>query len=949
VASRDPGVREQALAFGPYLLLRSQKMLLENGRGVRLGNRALDLLIALAERAGEVVSKNELINYAWPDTFVEDSNLRVHVAALRKILGDGDEKGRYIINVAGRGYTFVAPVSFVDPPAGTVKSEPTSQDILPSLLTRVVGREQIIGDVSRQVALSRLVTIVGPGGVGKTTVSLAVAERLAETMRPRICFVDLSAIQDPSQVPSALATVVGISALTHDPIPSLIACLVDIRILFVLDNCEHVIANVTELVERILAATQMVRFLATSREPLLAQGEQVCNLPPLATPPDSSALPARRALKYPAVQLFVERAISSLDTFALTDSNALDVAAICRRLDGIPLAIELVAARVGRFGVDTLARKFGDELILTAKGRRTAGPRHQSLRATLDWSYDLLVPLEQALLRRLAVFRGAFSSEAAIAVAARDTDLDTDILDGLMSLVAKSLLITDVSGPTIRYRLLHVTRAYGTEKLEETGERNDSLRLHAEHIRRVLEGAIIEWEKVTRPDWLLRYGNLIDDVRAALDWAFAAGGNIELGAALTVASLPYGTQLSLIDEFKQRAQLALTHVAHVLPPQPMWELRLVNAYVTILVRTAAPDEAVRGAMNRAVALAKITGVASHMIEPFTVQAIYDIELGDYPAATEVMGRFETFAKSSDDVVSILFADRVGAQVYIITGDLARARLLSERVLRHPIRSVPLIYAQAPIDRQVSMRATLALALWLQGFPSQANALVAEGIQLAEADGPASICQILALSACTIAFWEGNLNSARRFTENLIDYARRHTLNRWLKLGLCYQSTLDFMLQSSKQGMAEPLDVQPGGPFQRHILATIHDRWIDPPTIDLAAKELCGFATAEVLRLHGERLVAEGAKGAALAEASFRSAIRVAQYQGSLAWELRATTSLARLLGSQGRSEKGAEELQAVLRRYTEGFETADVVKAKSLLEAVQSARPLNLTRVWDKE
>jgi predicted ATPase/DNA-binding winged helix-turn-helix (wHTH) protein len=928
------------MAFGPYLLLRSRKMLLENGREVRLGNRALDLLIALAERSGEIVSKNELIKYAWPDTFVEDSNLRVHVAALRKILGDGDEKSRYIINVPGRGYSFVAPVKLVNPPADTLKSEPTSQDILPSLLTRVVGRDQIIDDVSRQVTQFRLVTLVGPGGVGKTTVSLAVAERLAASIRPRICFVDLSAIQDPSQVPTALATVVGISALTHDPISSLIACLIDVRILFVLDNCEHVIGNVTELVERIIGAAPMVKFLATSREPLLAQGERVCNLPPLASPPDSDTLSARRALKYPAVQLFVERAISSLDSFALTDGNASDVAMICRRLDGIPLAIELVAARVGRFGVDTLARKFGDELLLTAKGRRTAGPRHQSLRATLDWSYDLLVPIEQALVRRLAVFRGAFSAESAIAVASRTANSDADVLDGLMSLVSKSLLITDVSGPTIRYRLLHVTRAYGTEKLEETGERQDTLRLHADHIRGVLEDAIVEWEKVTRTEWLLRYGSMIDDVRAALDWAFAPGGDIELGAALTAASLPYGTQLSLIEEFKQRAQLALTHVARIFPPQPLWELRLTNVYITILIRTAAPDEAVRGAMYRAVTLANLTGIASHMIEPFTVQAIYNLELGDYAAATEVMKQYEAFAKASDDVVAILFADRVGAQVYIITGDLARSRLLAERVLRNPIRSVPLIYAQAPIDRQVSMRATLALALWMQGFPEKANVVVAEGIELAEADGPASLCQILALSACTIAFWEGDLKSARRYTENLIDYARRNTLNRWLKLGLCYQATLDYMLESLTGHNAELLEVQPGGPFQRHILATIHDRWIDSPTTDQAEEHLCGFATAEILRLHGERLLSlDRPNHAALAEGAFRNAIRVAQEQGSLAWELRATTSLALLLRTQGRIVLAAKLLKAVYERFTEGFESSDLVKARSLIAELRSKQP----------
>jgi hypothetical protein len=326
-----------------------------------------------------------------------------------------------------------------------------------------------------------------------------------------------------------------------------------------------------------------------------------------------------------------------------------------------------------------------------------------------------------------------------------------------------------------------------------------------------------------------------------------------------------------------------------------------------------------------------------MIEPFTIQAIYNIELGEYAAAVEVVGRFETFAKASDDVVAILFADRVGAQVYIVAGDLSRSRLLAERVLRHPIRSVPLIYAQAPIDRQVSMRAILALTLWLQGFREQASVMVAEGIELAEADGPASICQILALSACTIAFWEEDLKTARRFTENLVDYARRHTLNRWLKLGLCYQATLDFMLQSPTWRTLEPLDAQPGGPFQRHILATIHDRWLDPPTLALAQKRLAGFATAEILRRSGERLLSsDDPNRAAMAEAAFRNSMRVAQDQGALAWELRAATSLALLLRAQGHSTAAAKTLRAVYGKFIEGFECADLRKAHSLLQELKS-------------
>ncbi len=214
-------------------------------------------------------------------------------------------------------------------------------------------------------------------------------------------------------------------------------------------------------------------------------------------------------------------------------------------------------------------------MLLTAKGRRTARSRHQSLRATLDWSYQLLAPVEQILLRRLSVFRGSFSAESAAAVAAGGLLAETGVLDGLMSLVGKSLLITDVGGMTIRYRLLHVTRAYGAEKLDEQGERYETLRRHADHFRLLLEGAIVEWERVTRPAWLLRYGTMIDDVRAALDWAFAPGGNIELGTALTVASLPFGFQLSLIDEFKQRAALALQHLADMVPARPVWELRII--------------------------------------------------------------------------------------------------------------------------------------------------------------------------------------------------------------------------------------------------------------------------------------------------------------------------------------------------------------------------------------
>jgi hypothetical protein len=510
-------------------------------------------------------------------------------------------------------------------------------------------------------------------------------------------------------------------------------------------------------------------------------------------------------------------------------------------------------------------------------------------------------------------------------------------MDGLMSLVAKSLLVADFGGSAIRYRLLYVTRAYGTEKLDELGERCDTLRLHAVYFRKVLESAQIAWERMTRPEWLGRYGGMIDDVRAALDWAFAPGGDIELGAALTVASLPYGSQLSLLDEFKLRTTSALKHLAQVVPAQTEWELRLMNAYVAILVRTGAPDEVVQAAMTRALALAKENGAVSHMIQPFTAQAIYNLELGNYTTAADVMGQFEKFAKNSDDVVAILSADRVGAQVYQFVGDFARSRLLAERVIRHPMQSVPLVYCQTPIDRQVSMRATLASILWLQGFSEQADIVASEGVELAEADAPASMCQVLALAACPLAFWRGDFKAARRFTENLLDYARRNTLHRWLKLGLCYQATLDFMLQSPKSRVLNVSDPMPLGPLQRHILSTIDKRWLDKDTLSLAERGLCGWATAEIMRASGElHLMSAIPNREATAEANFRASIQVAQDQGALAWELRATTSLALLLQSQGRNAKAASMLQVVYDKYSEGFESADVLNAHLLLEQLRT-------------
>jgi DNA-binding winged helix-turn-helix (wHTH) protein len=335
VVSADPDI-----SFGPFHLLPARQLLLEGAKPVRLGSRALSILIALVGRAGEFVSKDELIARVWPHTFVEEGNLRVHVAALRRALGDGQAGNRYIVNVPGRGYSFVAPVSRSE---GTLAARPIAVEPthnLPAPLARMVGRDDTVHALAAKLPLQRFITIVGPGGIGKTTVALAVAGALIASYKNAVRFVDLSPLADPLLVPSAVASELGLAILSGDPIPGLIAFLRDRQMLLVLDGCEHVIVAAAALAEEVIRNAPGVHILATSREPLRAEGEHVHRLPPLAAPVASASPTASEALSFPAVQLFVERAVAGLDGFELSDADAPIVADICRRLDGIALAIE---------------------------------------------------------------------------------------------------------------------------------------------------------------------------------------------------------------------------------------------------------------------------------------------------------------------------------------------------------------------------------------------------------------------------------------------------------------------------------------------------------------------------------------------------------------------------------------------------------------------------------
>lgn len=453
---------DAVLRFGPYAFHPRQRLILDGDRPLRMGGRALDILQVLVERAGNVVSKDELIAHVWPTSVVEEINLRVHIAALRRALGDGQNGQRYIVNIPLRGYSFIAPVQReLEGTLVSIETVQKHQHNLPARLTPVTGRDSVVGSVVRQLPVRRLMTLVGPAGIGKTTVALRVAELLLQHYRDGVWMVDLATLDDPSQLVDHLSRTLELDVGG--------AALVQRHALLVLDNCEHLLERCRAVVDDLLASAPRLSILATSREPLRAAGETLLRLPALTVPPPSALYSVAEAMGYSAVQLLVSRARARQQGFVLRQQDLKAAREICRRLDGLPLAIELAAAQIDALALVGVQAQLDNCFQLLSQGRRTAVPRHQNLKAALDWSYERLSPLEQTVLQRLAVFKMAFTLDAAIGVISCAVLRPTCLVEIVERLASKSLLSVEQGSGVTRYRFLNTTRTYALDKLEHSG------------------------------------------------------------------------------------------------------------------------------------------------------------------------------------------------------------------------------------------------------------------------------------------------------------------------------------------------------------------------------------------------------------------------------------------------------------------------------------------------
>ncbi|MEJ2735184.1 MAG: LuxR C-terminal-related transcriptional regulator [Anaerolineae bacterium] len=608
-------------------------------------------------------------------------------------------------------------------------------DNLPTQLTHFVGREQEAADIQQLLTEARLLTLAGPGGGGKTRLAIEVAATLADAYPDGIFWVELAPLTDGELVAPTVAAALNVRDQPGDPLDQVMAsCLADKRLLLLLDNCEHIIDACATLVDALLRTCPHLQCLATSREPLGVSGEVVYSVPPLALPeaellPEPGGPPVRpdtdliaRLAQVESVSLFVDRAASILPGFALTADNARPIARICRRLDGIPLAIELASARVNVLSLAQIGDRLEDRFGLLVSAQRTAvKPHHQTMRAAIDWSYDLLKPEEQTLLHRLAIFEAGCNLDMAEAVCSGGGIGQAEVLDLLSSLVTKSLLLSETVGRAqARYRLLDTIREYSLEKLTASGEEARLRDRHLDWFVERVEGTTAKLHGPYQQLWLAWLGGENDNLRAALRWALDSG-RIEAGLRLAAALYDFWLRRGYLREGRTWSRRLLaqaddqtspllrakvnTTLSHFSWSQGDYQRARETGRVSIELARSAGDEGkpylarllmghsstIRSSGDFAAAF-DLCAQSIHMLREFgdapglvpalILQGVNATALGNYELAQALIGEGLALARELEDQLHIGLALKVQGDLAYCQQDYGRAQVAYEQGLAH---------------------------------------------------------------------------------------------------------------------------------------------------------------------------------------------------------------------------------------------------------------------------
>jgi predicted ATPase len=955
----------EGISFGPFRLFPTERLLDKDGVAVHIGGRSLDILIYLAEHAGEVISKRDLIAHVWGDIHVDESSLRFHVATLRKALGDGRDGARYVANIPGRGYGLVSPVShltIVEDAKGRTTGPTNQSHRLPQCVPNMIGRDESVEKLIKEVLSRRFVTVVGPGGIGKTTVAVAVGHAMFAHFDGAIYFLDLSSFGDGRLVPDALASMLGLVVQQDNSLPGILTMLSDQRILLILDSCERVVDTVADLAQGIFDQAPHVYVLATSRQSLRADGEYVHRLFPLKCPPQGATQDLREMLAYPAAELFFERAVVRANIVAYpaaelfferaaasgadltpSKSDIALIADICAKLDGIPLAIELAASQVAAYGIQGVASLLATRFGLLWQGRRTALPRHQTLNATLDWSYDLLPEFEKVILRRLTIFVGFFRLDAARAVISFDGIDEDQVVKAIADLVDKSMLTPSIEAGTARYRLLDMMHAYMLEKPIEAGLAASLSRRHALFYCQYLDQ--VASLNCSLEDVGVSMRDCVGNIRAALDRCFSPDGDRAVGINLAAASAQYLLDMSLLTECQHWVELAIAASATV-STSAHRELALQYALGLSLMFTIGNTEEVPLAFNKGLMIAVSLNDMHSQLRLLSALHIFKTRVSDFIGALELSQRAIAVARKLGDPASVKMAEWMAGTANHLIGNQVEARVQFESAM---------ISIRAPqwgsfgclgYDRRIIALVGRARALWILGEPKQAAEVAEYTIKEAEKlDNPWTFCVSMVYSA-TVFIWSGNWARAEESIDKLTAYATKYVLKPYHAVALGLKGDLTIRVGVPATGvrlLRDSLESVNRIQFLATVfMGTLAEGLVmtGQPDEAMAAIEAAigqlgdvpvSFAYPELLRIKGEVQRCSG-QPATVVEASFLQSLQHARKQSALGWELRSAMSLAKHWSDGNRRADALALLEPLYRKFTEGFETADLRSARLLLE-----------------
>lgn len=929
----------RTIAFGLFRLDMAHRSLFYGSSEVRLGDRGMDILLALARSKGKLVNKERLFAAAWPDIFVQEANLKVTVAYLRRALRAYEPGADYIKNVIGRGYWLDVDAASDLGSAGTVAGNLAP---IPDL-GDIVGRSSEIAELEDGVAAHRLVTVVGAGGIGKTTIVQAAARRLQAEGATKVTFVDFSRISNEDYVASSLAAALGISC-GQDSLQAITSILAKEKMLLIFDTCEHVLSAIIHICEVILARTRHVRILATSRQLLRVRGEKVIWLGPLAIPSPDHVSDAREALRFSAPRLLAMRAAEN--GYRVSDADAQAFTEICRRVDGLPLAIELVSSRLAASGASSVLSEFDAHLLSIRRSKWHGPQRQQTLQTTLQWSYSLLTLEERSVLRALSVFAGSFTIDAAIRIATAPGLAPVDVIEAIGGLRAKSMLSIRQDAPELLYRLLDSTRAFAGELLIDAGEAPEVSERHASLHRELLACLPSGWTASSLQDRLRPTAAMVDELRKAIDWSLFRSGNPALGIELVAAALPLWHEFSLCEEIRLNCERALSEFERIGSSDLALKLQLLVGLARVSTYLSENKEQARLLFREAARLSREIGDPQAEVRVLGALATFELLPGRGARVSNILDEMRAVALNTGNVVAVREEQQLRAQWEIRIGDfgaaLARAETLFGEMRGDSEGAAP----QFQIHQKMNVEVQLAALNWLKGRPGEAVRIAALAARDAEvADHGLTLIHCLAQGIVWTLFQCGDFVGVKPHVQKLRDTIYRHGVAAWIPVADCYEVTIaamasdrpdpqklrdvyrtlyDGMAQfrhDARFAMCAEAMLANGQPADAaRVIADVFELGSDP------------WGKSEFLRMRAatERALARDTA----ARATLSEALYVAREIGCLAWELRSAHDLAQLLVDRSEPVDARRVLRPVFERFGDGFETRDTAKARGLLARI---------------